>query len=227
MNMWLKQATLVLLTVTGAAVGMSLEIKLTNPSNPRKEKVPLGSSLTLICSLGHWGGTSTRYRVNWTFTSFVSNETRTCRSMFLSNYTEKPKQESCQGNRWTLLNVNETNSGYYCCEITSEIPILISNKSDTKEIVVVKPSDWTPHAHWWIWVLVGVSSLFLLILLVLCALHKQRARSEREEPVYANNHHKRRSVPEVDNLKTVPTSHHYRTPSPSRRYEEGQRRNNP
>jgi len=100
-----------------------------------------GSSLTFKCSLST--DNNNRHRVLWYFIRSGSNKTeKMCNTMVSkspSNSTEQPKQdvkERCHNEMLKLSDINETNSGWYYCEVTSEIPVLQTNTSDRKKIIV-------------------------------------------------------------------------------------------
>ncbi|XP_041861338.1 uncharacterized protein LOC121652571 isoform X2 [Melanotaenia boesemani] len=257
MEMWLKCAALVLFVVAGAALEkqrniITLDEKESSPPE-RKEEVPPGSSLTFRFSLN---SSEDRYRVYWYFNPSGPNFTKAhkakCEVMTFGsakNSTEQPQLEkSCYNKDWDLTNVNESNAGWYFSKVIQEIPAMQTKESQIIKLIISKSleesttylslvtskqvppesSNWL--ADWWLWILLGASSLILIILLVACAIQRQRACRSREEPVYANTRTKfsgdssPRPSLAVNNLKSVPSSQHLRTPSPGRRYEEGTRR---
>ncbi|XP_061593028.1 uncharacterized protein LOC133457731 isoform X3 [Cololabis saira] len=89
--------------------------------------------------------------------------------------------------------------------------------------------DWTA----WVWIVVGVSSLVLLVLIITLVVYVVKKRSlfgsKGADPIYMNSHHQRKQrLPQaelqVDTLKAGLGPQHPRTPSPSGRYDGGNQR---
>ncbi|XP_037830222.1 uncharacterized protein LOC108230606 isoform X2 [Kryptolebias marmoratus] len=228
METWWKRTILLFLTVTGAAMAMPKEHHVyLDGTQKTKTSVVSGSSLILHCCLNTSG--TDRCQVSWIFRTSGPNRTQ-IKSEQICKFTEKLKSNSsdtCFTNTCNISNINKTNSGYYSCNITKEIPILMNIISKETEVVVIaeREEDWM-----WMWILVGVSALILLVLLIICAVQRSRCRRSTEmDPIYVNTRPKVNKQPSPkpgllgNNVKTVP-SFRDATPSAARRYEEGKRR---
>ncbi|XP_034440014.1 uncharacterized protein LOC117760803 isoform X1 [Hippoglossus hippoglossus] len=234
--MWLKQSTLVLLTVAVMVVSGKQYVIL--GEEQRKVDV-LGSSLTLGCPLNT--SRYERFRLQWSFSPSGSSDNA---SNISSSMVKNDKLLDIRENH-TLPNVTLKNSGWYFCEVTVEIPFSNVIKSNGTQIVIAKslmeatvypslvtskqanPEDPQP-IHWWMWLLLGVSTVILIVLLFITVMLRRRCRSRRaEDQIYANTHpvaHKqpspRPSLP-LDSLKTRSSSDDFWTPRSNRIYANG------
>ncbi|XP_011472679.1 uncharacterized protein LOC105353998 isoform X1 [Oryzias latipes] len=260
MAVWLKQAVLVLLTVAEAAmVGNSDEILLRESGghgSPKERWNISARSLTFKCLIH---ADSVRYRVTFFFNDTKNNslscQTGTCGNLETSTTKQEQKNQTqpymkCNCTTWEIHNVTSANNGFYSCETVTEIPDLRTNKSTQVEVFIEGssvesttlsrrtetkvPLENSPSSSMWPWLLVGVSSLIVVILMVLCVIFRRACLRNRDEldPVYANTHPKKkerspRPPPRPDQLKLAEPYQNLRTPSPSRRYEEGKRRLRP
>lgn len=229
--MWLKQATLAVLTVAAAAMAISSQTSVfLNDAEVEKKRaeVPAGSTLTLYCCLE----TDNRSWITWYFqpSGNSSNSRQTLLHKKMITKSTSTSVVECQDSEkmHSLLDVNETNSGLYHCEVTVDIPRQVTYQSKKKEVFIMTPSDSKLQLEWWMWVLVGVSAFVLLVLIAVCILlRKCSNRNRAAEPIYANTHSKSKGSsprPEMNQLKTVSSSQNLRTPSPGQRYGEGKRR---
>ncbi|XP_020558281.1 uncharacterized protein LOC105353998 isoform X3 [Oryzias latipes] len=247
MAVWLKQAVLLLLTVAEAAVvGNSNEIILSESGghgSPREQWNISARSLKFQCGIPIDGN---RYRVIFYFKDPNTNITLNCSTMIRGNSnssTTLPKEEQtgkcqnktqpnkCCGTTWEIQNLTSANNGFYYCETVVELPKLTKIKSMEVEVFIVPPVN-IPSSSLWLWLLVGVSSLIVVILMVLCVIFRRACLREELDPVYANTQPKSkecspRPAPRPDQLKLDGPYQNLRTPSPSRRYEEGKRRFRP
>ncbi|XP_034440016.1 uncharacterized protein LOC117760803 isoform X3 [Hippoglossus hippoglossus] len=216
--MWLKQSTLVLLTVAVMVVSGKQYVIL--GEEQRKVDV-LGSSLTLGCPLNT--SRYERFRLQWSFSPSGSSDNA---SNISSSMVKNDKLLDIRENH-TLPNVTLKNSGWYFCEVTVEIPFSNVIKSNGTQIVIANPEDPQP-IHWWMWLLLGVSTVILIVLLFITVMLRRRCRSRRaEDQIYANTHpvaHKqpspRPSLP-LDSLKTRSSSDDFWTPRSNRIYANG------
>ncbi|XP_038151283.1 uncharacterized protein LOC119790045 isoform X2 [Cyprinodon tularosa] len=244
-EMWLKWVIVAFLTVAGAVLGMPMEQDIRLDDEVKKQHVNLGSSLTLRCCLNI--NKSQRFRVKYSFQSLKQSDTDNLtvehcnlNNTLNANYT---LMNGCQS-ACTLSNISKRNYGFYSCKVTSEIPVLtdfISNRTEialenfmgnttvqsettkTQGISVASTED-----NLWMWVLTGVSSfiLILIMLLVVFLAQKRPCNRSTEEPIYVNTHTSSDKSPRlmsVDNVKKV-SSQDLKTSSPARRYEERNRR---
>ncbi|XP_069378409.1 uncharacterized protein [Paralichthys olivaceus] len=230
MEKWLKQSTLVLLTVAVMVVSGKVYVNL---DKKQKVDVPFGSSLTLHCCLG-LTDEDQRFRVRW---SFISSESANNKSINISEGTFS-RNSSDEWRNLILSDVTRNNSGRYFCEIMVDIPKISSNKSKETQVVIVKslmeatvyPSlvtnDPTP-IDWWMWILLGISTFILIILLVICAMMRRRCHRRREDQIYANTHPVPNKQPSprprqpVNSLKKHPSSENFWTPGTNRTYANG------
>ncbi|XP_047199050.1 uncharacterized protein LOC124854753 isoform X5 [Hippoglossus stenolepis] len=215
--MWLKQLTLVLLTVAVMVVSGKQYVIL--GEEQRKVDV-LGSSLTLGCPLNT--SRYERFRLQWSFSPSGSSDNA---SNISSSMVKNDKLLDIRKNH-TLPNVTQKNSGWYFCEVTVEIPFSNVIKSNGTQIVIANSEDPQP-IHWWMWLLLGVSTFILIVLLFITVMLRRRCRSRREDQIYANTHpvaHKqpspRPSLP-LDSLKTRSSSDDFWTPRSNRIYANG------
>ncbi|XP_029905889.1 uncharacterized protein LOC115358177 [Myripristis murdjan] len=234
METWVKLSTVVLLAVTMATVAKSAPQVILDEPEERKD-VPLGSSLTLSCSFKPYK----RVRLMWCF-----NRTRTItqcsqnRPLYTELYNKSEKQNSKDKVpdlekiwfNYTLSNVTFNDSGWYFCCFSVEIPTLQQGCSNGTQVNIIPtlPTDQT-SLDWWLWVVVGASSLLLVILIVSVCFSLRRRRRCRnrgiECPIYANTRPVLSKQPsprpgmQLDSLKTVPPPKTLRTPSPARKYE--------
>ncbi|XP_023153000.2 uncharacterized protein LOC111587317 isoform X2 [Amphiprion ocellaris] len=228
MELWLKQATLAVVTVAAAAMAISSPTPVFLNYEEERVEVPAGSTLTLYCCLE----THSRSWISWHFQPFgnSSNSSQIILAEKIINNSASPSKVECKDSKkkHSLPDVNETHSGLYYCQVSVDIPRPNKYRSKNKEVVIKNPSDSTPQIKWWMWVLVGVSAFILLVLIVVCILwRKCPNRSRAVDPIYANTHSKSKGSsprPEMDHLKTVSSSQNLRTPSPGQRYGEGKRR---
>ncbi|XP_061593027.1 uncharacterized protein LOC133457731 isoform X2 [Cololabis saira] len=239
MEATLKCAALLLLTVAGAVMAGShhtIKLAFTDSSSTRtQEKVSSGSSLTFSCCLSN--NNFQRYRMYWYFIPHGSNETKLMNDTMNGNTIQQPEETSageCSDKTYTLSNVNETHSGWYYCSVKAEIPELQTNTSNSTEVIVSSPTSWSLW-DWtaWVWIVVGVSSLVLLVLIITLVVYVVKKRSlfgsKGADPIYMNSHHQRKQrLPQaelqVDTLKAGLGPQHPRTPSPSGRYDGGNQR---
>ncbi|XP_038151285.1 uncharacterized protein LOC119790045 isoform X3 [Cyprinodon tularosa] len=227
-EMWLKWVIVAFLTVAGAVLGMPMEQDIRLDDEVKKQHVNLGSSLTLRCCLNI--NKSQRFRVKYSFQSLKQSDTDNLtvehcnlNNTLNANYT---LMNGCQS-ACTLSNISKRNYGFYSCKVTSEIPVLtdfISNRTEIAWISVASTED-----NLWMWVLTGVSSFILILIMLLVVFLAQKRpcnRSTAEEPIYVNTHTSSDKSPRlmsVDNVKKV-SSQDLKTSSPARRYEERNRR---
>ncbi|XP_008296065.1 uncharacterized protein LOC103369188 [Stegastes partitus] len=245
MEMWLKRASLVLLTVAAAAMVILPETSVFLNDTEEKVEVPNGSTLTLYCCLE----TYHRSWISWNFISSrnISNSGELSKKMINRSASTSVTECKDRDKAHSLLGVNETHSGWYFCEVSVDIPqqmtffskrteVVITSSMTAKSIVEsttsyvtskqVTATSYTLQVEWWIWVLVGVSVFVLVILTVVCILLRRCCSRDRaEDPIYANTHSKQPSPGQpMNHLKTVSSSQNLRVPSPGQRYDEGKRR---
>ncbi|RVE74031.1 hypothetical protein OJAV_G00037110 [Oryzias javanicus] len=243
MAMWLKQAVLVLLSVAEATMmGYPQEIILSSPGDQsHKERVNTSArSLKFLCDIP----TSLRYRVTFYFRdSNKKNISLNCSTMINENSsasTTSPKQKQmnqtepnmkCYNKTWEIQNITRENNGFYSCEIQLEIPVLTTIESMEVEVSFVPSGNGTSFENnltssLWFWPLLGLSSLFVVILMVLCVIIRRACLRNEDtlDPVYANTHRKIKDrsprpphAPRPDQLKLAEPYENLRTPSPSRR----------
>ncbi|XP_036067548.1 uncharacterized protein LOC118598702 [Oryzias melastigma] len=251
MALWLKQAVLLL---TGAAMaGYSQEISLSSPGDlSHKDRVNTSArSLKFLCDIPT---KSSRYRVTFYFRDSNSkNSFFKCSTAIYGNlnaFTTSPKKKQmnqtdpnmkCYNKTWKIQNITRENNGFYSCEIHIEIPVLHTTKSREVEVLFVPLGNDTSSENNLIsllrlWLPLGLGSLFVVILVVLCVIIRRACIRDRAtlDPVYANTHRKTKDrsprpphVPRPDQLKLAEPYENLRTPSPARRYEEGKRRPRP
>ncbi|XP_078115468.1 uncharacterized protein LOC144523640 isoform X3 [Sander vitreus] len=235
MEMWLTRSTLLLLTAL--VISGQVSVILDETLKEKGEKVAIGSSVIFKCHLKI--DTNDRFWVKWYFNPSGSsfNETHLfCNksakpSTVVSNQT-KPDQrdeELC----CIKSNVTDKDSGWYFCKVTIDIPTLICKNSYGTEVNIstVSPRDNFSLIDHWMWILFGVSTFILIVLLVLCVLLRRRCRRSRgEDPIYANTRPVANKQPSprpampVGNLKEASSSQNLRNPSPGRRYDDGKQR---
>nr|XP_015827134.2 uncharacterized protein LOC107393355 isoform X2 [Nothobranchius furzeri] len=223
MEMWLKRAILLFLTVSGAAMVMLKEIHINLTDAAKSENVLYGSTLVLHCCLNTSG--YEKCRINWLFQPSGSDGN----PLNITNvHTSSENLKSSSNDLCFSVTATEFNAGWYSCNVTKEIPVLTQTASNRTEIIVIPNDD---HKNMSLWIVIGASSLvlLLLILLVICAVHRRCCR-RREQPIYINTRAAVKKQPsprpglQVASLKNKPSSEDLRTPSPSRRYEQGTRR---
>nr|XP_015827133.2 uncharacterized protein LOC107393355 isoform X1 [Nothobranchius furzeri] len=239
MEMWLKRAILLFLTVSGAAMVMLKEIHINLTDAAKSENVLYGSTLVLHCCLNTSG--YEKCRINWLFQPSGSDGN----PLNITNvHTSSENLKSSSNDLCFSVTATEFNAGWYSCNVTKEIPVLTQTASNRTEIIVEKGNTPVPslttqspvipnddHKNMSLWIVIGASSLvlLLLILLVICAVHRRCCR-RREQPIYINTRAAVKKQPsprpglQVASLKNKPSSEDLRTPSPSRRYEQGTRR---
>lgn len=248
--MWLRVSTL-FLTVSLAGVVLSARTAVflgdSQGNSQGSVNVPSGSSLTLHCCLN--AEDRGKPRMEWFFKPFNSSDNEP-QNLFLRIYEEGSLEriqdlKSCQDTKrtHTLSYVNGTHSGWYHCKVTQDIPILRSRESKSSEVYVSKntkesttypsqdsfprtvtPPDSGVDNTWWIWIIVGVSSglLVVLLLLVICVLRKRGCpTSTAADPIYANTKPSPRLV--QNHLKTVSSSPSSSSSRPAHRYHEDKR----
>ncbi|XP_039984279.1 uncharacterized protein LOC120790618 isoform X2 [Xiphias gladius] len=243
--------------VAVAAIVVSGQEYVILDQTQRKVEVAYGSSLILRCLL--WTEASERFRVSWYFNPNgsslddaynISDEIFIIPAEASTAITKPGLRDGARGTEVTrsLSNVTHTNTGWYFCKVTIEIPIHARRNSSGTKVVVTEsimemyPSLVTrkqaprpeepPPINWWMWILFGVSAFILIVLQVMFVLLRRRCRRSRaEDPVYANtrpvaNKHPspRPRVQQPKDPKTLPSSQKLWTPSPGRRYDEGKRR---
>ncbi|XP_071343523.1 uncharacterized protein [Trachinotus anak] len=237
MKVWLKDSTLVLLTVAVAALVVPGQQYVIVDNTTKKEEVTVGSSLTLHCGLGT--ESYERFRVGWYFNRSGPswNQSQNISEKIVNkNSTEGKKDEM----KLILLNVTYENSGWYFCKVTSEIPRHTITNSSGTQILIAESFEKTTYPSlltskqvaapkkvpvpWWMWILLGVSVFILIVMLLLYTLLRKKCGRTDEDPVYINTRPSPRPGKQVSNLKTVPSSQNLCTPSCGRRYEEGKRR---
>ncbi|XP_047443533.1 uncharacterized protein LOC125009534 isoform X1 [Mugil cephalus] len=256
MEMCLKQSILVFLAVGVAGMVASMETSVYVDDKEKTVEVAAGSNLILHCNVT--SATSVRSRVVWNFSPSGSsgNDSRV-RSLVVingptNNSGDPQKHDSkmkCQDKMCTISEVDETDSGWYFCHDTTEIPFLDHKGSNGTKVVVwenlvestaypslvANTSDGTKGSNGgndlWLWILLAVFSVILIVLLVIFILHRrQRRRSREEDPIYANTRPVALGQPSpqpgepAKSLKTAHSSQNLRSHSPAGRYEEGRRR---
>ncbi|XP_068558518.1 uncharacterized protein [Cebidichthys violaceus] len=248
MEMWLKRSTLVLLTAALVISDQALVI-LDEKRSTEAVKVPHGSSVTFQCRLKT--GAHDTFRVIWylnpsTFdlhnlsVEFFNKSAK--KSRVVSNKTKQDSKEDTEETwpTYTLSNATDQDSGWYFCKVIIDIPVLIQINSSGTEVVITKSEEHTTdpatvsptenftHVDRWMWIMLGVSSVILIVLLVVCVLLTRRHRRSREDPIYANTRPVASKQPSprpgTDHLKAGSSSQNPRNPSPGRRYDEGKQR---
>ncbi|RVE74033.1 hypothetical protein OJAV_G00037130 [Oryzias javanicus] len=145
----------------------------------------------------------------------------------------------CYNKTWEIQNITREINGFYSCQIQLEIPVLttiesmevevsfegssvesttLSRTTETQVPLQTDPSsENNPTSSLWFWLLLGLSLLFVVILIVLCVIIR-RACLRNEEPIYMNTNLQRspRSAPQRDQLKLAEPYQNLRTPSPTR-----------
>ncbi|CAL8396122.1 unnamed protein product [Boreogadus saida] len=162
---------------------------------PGQITVLRGSSLTLFCSgTSCQGGTrSNGVMLNW---HFSANDSDSYKS---SNILECPKKTWCN---YTIINVQDKDSGWYFCEVVLNLPTLVKNCSNGTLIIVVagnesevtaNPVTRTPGIKDVIQsktflIVSGVSALLLIMLAVMICVVQRRRRRHQEMtcPIYGN-----------------------------------------
>ncbi|XP_047443534.1 uncharacterized protein LOC125009534 isoform X2 [Mugil cephalus] len=238
MEMCLKQSILVFLAVGVAGMVASMETSVYVDDKEKTVEVAAGSNLILHCNVT--SATSVRSRVVWNFSPSGSsgNDSRV-RSLVVingptNNSGDPQKHDSkmkCQDKMCTISEVDETDSGWYFCHDTTEIPFLDHKGSNGTKVVVYGTKGSNGGNDLWLWILLAVFSVILIVLLVIFILHRrQRRRSREEDPIYANTRPVALGQPSpqpgepAKSLKTAHSSQNLRSHSPAGRYEEGRRR---
>lgn len=179
--MWLRMLTLLVLTgaVTLASVRRQNHVEVCLNDQEKSLEVPYGATLTLVCCLNVT--TTGRIFIKWYFN----------RSEYMNIAAKTLGQElrGCpdKGKTCNLTNVNEAQRGWYLCKITIDIPLIIEHVSNPTQILISPPDL---HVHWWIWIIVGVSSSILFTFLLICLWKTGKCCRKRAtpEPIYANTH---------------------------------------
>ncbi|XP_028444258.1 uncharacterized protein LOC114562157 isoform X2 [Perca flavescens] len=231
MEMWLKLSTLLFLT----ALVISGQAFVILDEMPKRMEVAFGSSVNFQCGLK--AVDDSRFWVKWYFNpsgaSFNESHQFCNKSVKPSNQTNQDlREEEPDTQCWIKSNVTHQDSGWYFCKVTIEIPSLTHKCSNGTEVIISTVSHtYNVHLNHWIWILLGVSTFILIVLLVLCVLLRRRLRRSRgEDPIYANTRPVANKQPSprpamaVDNLKTASSSQNLRNPSPGRRYDDGKHR---
>ncbi|XP_034738392.1 uncharacterized protein LOC117951029 isoform X2 [Etheostoma cragini] len=235
MEMWL---TLLLLT----ALVISDQRFVILDGLQKTVEVPFGSSVIFECGLKI--KTNGRFWVKWSFNSSGSsfpgselfcdeiiNKSAKLTTVVSNQTTQDPRNKEQQ--LCIKSNVTDQNNGWYFCEVKIDIPTLTSNHSNGTKLIIstVSPTDTFSLDGHWMWILLGVSSFILIVLLVLCVLLRRRLRRSRgEDPIYANTRPVANKQPSprpampVGNLKTASSSQNLQNPSPGRRYYDGRQR---
>ncbi|KAL6107443.1 uncharacterized protein ACO6RY_18217 [Pungitius sinensis] len=234
--MWLEQLTLVLLSVS---LVISDPIPVVLDEEPRIVKVPLGSSVAFQCRLKT--KSYNRLRVLWRFSSAPCSNDATVKAFVNDTIFEKKtfidelnrtqpdsRDEDREGTWRTFVpaKAEEQQGGCYYCEIRTEIPELHTTESRGTELVIITE---TGIPAWWMWISLGVASVLMVVLLLICvSLSRRRCRRRGEEPVYANTRPVTSKQPSPrpgsDHLKEPSCPQNIQKPSPSRKYNEGKRR---
>ncbi|XP_062252062.1 uncharacterized protein LOC133961112 isoform X2 [Platichthys flesus] len=244
MEMWPKQSTLMLLTVAVMVVSGGQYVIL--GEEQRKVDVPFGSSLTLGCHLSKemCDPPVQQFRLRWFF--IPSGSTDNAAFNIPSSTESNSTWREIKRNQ-TLSNVTQKNSGWYFCEFTLEIPHNKVIEINGTQIVIAKslmeatvyPSLVTskqanpanpeePQAiPWWMWIVLGVSTFIVIVLLVICVMLRSGNRRRREDQIYANTHpvankqpSPRPSLP-LDTPKIRSSNDDFWTPKSDRVYANG------
>ncbi|CAL8349351.1 unnamed protein product [Gadus morhua 'NCC'] len=178
---------------------------------PGQITVLRGSSLTLFCSGTCQGETkSNRVKVNWRFSANDSKKSQedgtfTCNDGIFksSKISECPKRlsEEKMGCNYTIINVQDKDSGWYYCDVASEQPMLKQICSNGTLIVVAgneievtaNTGTKTPGfidviGNKTFLIVSGVSTLLLIMLVVMICVVQRRRRRHKEMtcPIYGN-----------------------------------------
>ncbi|XP_032382716.1 uncharacterized protein LOC116696096 isoform X2 [Etheostoma spectabile] len=237
MEMWLTLLLLTALVISDQA--FVILDGLRNSVN-----VSFGGSVIFECGLKT--ETKSRFSVKWYFnpsgSSFngskpfceeIINKSAKFSTLGSNQTTQDPSNKERDAQRCNISNVTEQNDGWYFCEVTIDIPILTYNHSNGTKLIIstVSPTDNFSLDGHWMWILLGVSTFILIVLLVLCVLLRRRLRRSRgEDPIYANTRPVANKQPSprpamlVGNLKTASSSQNLHNPSPGRRYHDGKQR---
>ncbi|KAK7889223.1 hypothetical protein WMY93_024783 [Mugilogobius chulae] len=227
MEMWL------LFTVAGMVSSLTPR-KILLDKNSKTEVIQEGSSVLLQCALEI--KQSSRCRVSWLFNPKRQDE-KGCEKVANDTSTDCTSLPLLP-----LHNVTQNNSGWYCCRLRVEIPILEQNDSNWTELRVELGSTsqtgvtnqensfvWT---DWWMWIAAGVAGVFLLILVIVAIVLRRKHLRQRdlECPIYANTHSGHSSKqpsprprPMDNTLKRDSSYQNLRTPDVSKRYERSRR----
>ncbi|XP_039666038.1 uncharacterized protein LOC120564865 isoform X2 [Perca fluviatilis] len=230
MEMWLKLSTLLLLT----ALGISGQAPVILDETQKNMEIAFGSSVIFRCGLKN---KTHRVWVKWYFNPFGSsfNESHQfCNKSVKPSTANQTNQDPRDEEQCCIKsNVTHQDSGWYFREVKIEIPTLTSYYSIGTEVIIstVPHADKLSLIDRWMWILLGVSTFILIVLLVLCVLLRRRLRRSRgEDPIYANTRPVANKQPSprpamaVGNLKTASSSQNLRNPSPGRRYDDGKQR---
>ncbi|CAL8349316.1 unnamed protein product [Gadus morhua 'NCC'] len=165
---------------------------------PGQITVLRGSSLTLFCSGTCQGGTrSNRVKVNWRFSANDSKRSQEDGTFTCNN---GPPEEKMWCN-YTIINVQDKDSGWYYCEVKLNRPILVQNYTNGTLIVVagneieVTANPGTKTLGFLdvirsktFLIVSGVSALLLIMLVVMICVVQRRRRRHKEMtcPIYGN-----------------------------------------
>ncbi|KAK0154857.1 hypothetical protein N1851_002830 [Merluccius polli] len=133
---------------------------------PKRITVPLGSSLTLNCSVICECSTLCQLKVTWYFTSAGQEKTA---SVFNKSSEEKMWRS------YTLTNIQHKDSGRYHCRVIMDVPTLRQTSSNGREVVVVAEDVFDQSM---LFLILSATAVFIVIVLIvlICGLQRKRQR---------------------------------------------------
>ncbi|XP_034738393.1 uncharacterized protein LOC117951029 isoform X3 [Etheostoma cragini] len=202
MEMWL---TLLLLT----ALVISDQRFVILDGLQKTVEVPFGSSVIFECGLKiktngrfwvkwSFNSSGSSFPGSELFCDEIINKSAKLTTVVSNQTTQDPRNKEQQ--LCIKSNVTDQNNGWYFCEVKIDIPTLTSNHSNGTKLIIsqskehathpslplvtvkqatVSPTDTFSLDGHWMWILLGVSSFILIVLLVLCVLLRRRLRRSR------------------------------------------------
>ncbi|MCI4383778.1 hypothetical protein PGIGA_G00030610 [Pangasianodon gigas] len=199
MDYLLNRNFLLLLTV-GAIINPRVQGTFSKPVVPRMVEACVGAHTTISCT---FPTEAKGLKVRWCFGK--TSDFNECKKIELhssngSSVSHYHEDKEMTASHLTIRNVTFSDSGWYFCEVTQDIPQLIKNHSNGSELVIYSPTESnlevnttylnttcdseTPNASpWWLWVALAMGSALsvttVIITMVIC-------RRNKDSPVYEN-----------------------------------------